>query len=116
MSLPEAGKFGFYEILALVHSDDRGQVYRARDTRLGRIVAIKLLPVPISRKPGVLEEFEREARVISSLDHPNICRLYDVGCREGCDYLVMEFLEGENLAVRLTRGPLQVDEILRSAS
>jgi serine/threonine protein kinase len=116
MSLPEAGKFGFYEILALVHSDDRGRVYKARDTRLGRVVAIKLLPVPTSRKPGVLEEFEREARTISSLDHPNICRLYDIGCHDGSDYLVMEFLEGETLAERLAKGPLSLGEILRSAS
>jgi serine/threonine protein kinase len=115
MSPVGADKIGPYEILELLHSDDRGRVYRARDTRLGRIVAIKVLPVPLSQNGESLEKVERRARAISSLDHPNICRLYDVGCQDGLDYLVMEYLEGESLAERLTKGPLEPVELLRSA-
>jgi serine/threonine protein kinase len=115
MSPVGADKIGPYEILELLHSDDRGRVYRARDTRLGRIVAVKVLPVPLSQNGESLEKVERRARAISSLDHPNICRLYDVGCQDGLDYLVMEYLEGESLAERLTKGPLEPVELLRSA-
>jgi serine/threonine protein kinase len=115
MSPVGADKIGPYEILELLHSDDRGRVYRARDTRLGRIVAIKVLPVSLSQNGESLEKVERRARAISSLDHPNICRLYDVGCQDGLDYLVMEYLEGESLAERLTKGPLELVELLRSA-
>jgi len=90
-----------------------GEVYRARDTRLERTVAIKILPAYLSSNPEAKQRFEREARAISSLNHPNICTLYDVGHQDGIDYLVMEFLEGETLASRLARGPLPPDQVLK---
>ena len=91
-----------------------GEVYRARDTRLGRDVAIKILPSHLSSNSDAKERFEREARAISSLNHPNICHLYDVGSQDGVDYLVMECLEGETLASRLLRGRLPLEQLLRS--
>jgi len=90
-----------------------GEVYRARDTRLGRDVAIKVLSGHFVSSPSLKERFEREARTISQLSHPNICHLYDVGSQDGTDYLVMECLEGETLSQRLERGPLTVEEVLR---
>jgi len=92
-----------------------GEVYRARDARLGRTVAVKVLPSHLSASPEARQRFEREARAVSSLNHPHICVLHDVGRHEGVDFLVMEHLEGETLAVRLERGPLPVDELLRYA-
>jgi serine/threonine protein kinase/Tol biopolymer transport system component len=92
-----------------------GQVYRARDTRLGRTVAIKVLPPDISSKAELRERFEREAQTISSLNHPHICVLHDVGHHDGIDYIVMEYLEGETLASRLERGPLPPREAIRTA-
>jgi Tol biopolymer transport system component len=90
-----------------------GEVYRARDTRLDRTVAIKILPAHLSDNPEAKQRFDREARAISSLNHPNICTLYDVGHQDGMDYLVMEFLEGETLAARLARGPLPPELVLK---
>ncbi len=90
-----------------------GEVYRARDTRLERTVAIKVLPAELSSDPGLRERFDREARAISSLNHPHICILHDIGNQDGTSYLVMEFLEGETLASRLGKGPLPVDQVLR---
>jgi eukaryotic-like serine/threonine-protein kinase len=90
-----------------------GEVYRARDTRLDRDVAIKVLSGHFESSPSLKERFEREARTISQLSHPNICHLYDVGSQDGTDYLVMECLEGETLSQRLERGPLPLDEMLR---
>ena len=90
-----------------------GEVYRARDTRLDRIVAIKILPAHLSHNAEAKQRFDREARAISSLNHPNICTLYDVGHQDGIDYLVMEFLEGETLADRLVRGPLSPEQVLK---
>ena len=90
-----------------------GEVYRARDTRLDRTVAIKILPAHLSANAEARQRFEREARAISSLSHPNICHLYDVGAEDGVDYLVMEFLEGETLSTRLARGPLAQEQLLR---
>lgn len=90
-----------------------GEVYRARDTRLGREVAIKVLSSDLSASPQLRERFEREARAMSQLTHPHICTLYDVGHQEGIDFLVMEYLEGETLADRLTRGPLPLAQLLR---
>ena len=78
-----------------------GEVYRARDTRLDRTVAIKILPAHLSDNPEAKQRFDREARAISSLNHPNICTLHDVGHQDGIDYLVMEFLDGQTLAERL---------------
>ena len=82
-----------------------GEVYRARDTRLDRLVALKVLATALTSDPQSRERFEREARAISSLNHPNICVLHDVGHADGADFLVMELLEGETLAARLARGP-----------
>jgi serine/threonine protein kinase/Tol biopolymer transport system component len=90
-----------------------GEVYRARDTRLDRTVAIKILPAHLSSNPEAKQRFEREARAISSLNHPNICTLHDVGHQDGVDYLVMEFLEGETLADRLVKGPLPPGQVLK---
>ncbi len=92
-----------------------GEVYRARDTRLERTVAIKVLPAHLSSDPDRRERFDREARAISSLNHPHICTLHDVGHQDGTSYLVMEFLEGETLADRLHKGPLPIDVVLRYA-
>jgi len=90
-----------------------GEVYRAKDTRLDRTVAIKVLPEPLSGDPNLRQRFDREAKAISSLNHPNICVLHDVGRQDGMDYLVMELLEGGTLAARLTRGALPLDQVLR---
>src|SRR5688572_9098572 len=92
-----------------------GEVYRAKDTRLDRSVAIKVLRADASSDPARRERFEREARAVSSLNHPHICSLYDVGHDDGVDYLVMEHLEGETLEQRLGRGPLPPAEILERA-
>src|SRR5216683_2736153 len=99
----EAGtRLGPYEIISALGAGGMGEVYRARDTRLERTVAIKVLPEQFSSDPELKQRFEREARTISSLNHPHICTLYDVGHQDGIDYLVMEYIEGESLAQRLT--------------
>ena len=90
-----------------------GEVYRAKDTRLDRIVAIKILPAHLSSNPDLKQGFDREARTISSLSHPHICALHDIGHQDGVDYLVMEFLEGETVDKRLAKGPLTTDVVLR---
>lgn len=90
-----------------------GEVYKARDTRLDRTVAVKILPSHLSENPEAKQRFDREARTISSLNHPNICTLHDVGEQDGVDYLVMEYLEGETLADRLRKGLLPVDQVLK---
>src|SRR5713101_7369370 len=100
---------GPYEILAPIGAGGMGEVYRARDTRLDRIVAVKVLPEHRSQNPQVRERFEREARVISSLSHPHICTLYDVGNDNGVEFLVMEHLAGETLSARLERGAIPLD-------
>ncbi len=92
-----------------------GEVYRARDTRLDRTVAIKILQGHLALDDDIRQRFEREARIVSSLNHPNICTLYDVGHQDGMDYLVMEHLEGESLADRLARGPMPLPELLKTA-
>lgn len=120
MALESGARLGPYEILAPLGQGGMGQVYRARDTRLDRIVAIKILPAHIAGDPERRERFQREARVVSRLNHPHICVLYDVGQQttpEGLlDYLVIEHLDGESLAARLTRGPLGMDQVLRYAA
>ena len=113
MGLAAGTKLGPYEIAAPLGAGGMGEVYRARDTRLNRSVAIKILPEHLAAKPDAGERFEREARAISSLNHPNICQLYDVGSQDGTRYLVMELLEGETLADRLRRGPLPIEQVLR---
>ncbi len=90
-----------------------GEVYRARDTRLGRDVAIKVLPAHLSTDLNLKARFEREAKAISALNHPNICTLHDVGSQDGTSYLVMEFIEGQSLAERLQKGPLPTDQVLK---
>lgn len=106
MVLSSGSKLGPYEIEAPLGAGGMGEVYRARDTRLGRDVAIKILPQHLSSDPDLKARFEREARAISALSHPHICHLYDVGSQEGTDYLVMELLEGDTLADRLQKGGL----------
>src|SRR5574341_1062935 len=113
MPLESGTKLGPYEITGAVGAGGMGEVYRARDTRLGRDVAIKVLPEAFAKDAILKERFEREAKTISSLNHPNICTLYDVGHQDGTDFLVMELLEGESLAQRLGKGALPVAETLR---
>ena len=115
MPLSVNARLGPYEILASIGAGGMGEVYRARDTRLDRTVAIKILPEHISGKPQARERFEREARAVSSLNHPHICTLHDVGHQDGIDYLVMEYLEGETLAHRLKKGPLSPGQALQYA-
>lgn len=113
MALICGTKLGPYEIHSPLGAGGMGEVYRARDTRLGRTVAIKILPTHLSTDPEAKQRFDREARAISSLNHPNICTLYDVGHQDGADYLVMESLEGETLAERLSKGPSPLEHVLR---
>ncbi len=115
-SISPGTKLGPYEIIALLGAGGMGEVYRARDTRLDRTVAIKVLPPHLSEDAEAQRRFEREARAVSSLSHPHICTLYDVGRHEDSSYLVMEYLEGETLADRLKRGALPVEELLRYAT
>src|SRR5256885_17262671 len=100
MPLTSGTKLGPYEIVAPLGAGGMGEVYRARDTRLDRTIAIKVLASHLSSSPELKQRFEREARTISQLSHPHICHLYDVGSQDGTDYLVMEFLDGETLADR----------------
>src|SRR2546429_5615954 len=113
MALAPFAKLGPYEILAPLGVGGMGEVYRARDTRLDRVVAIKILPAQLSSDPAYKQRFEREARTVSHLNHPHICVLHDVGHQDGIDYLVMECVEGETLAKRLEKGPLPVEQVLK---
>jgi Tol biopolymer transport system component/predicted Ser/Thr protein kinase len=113
MALLNGFKLGPYEILAPIGAGGMGEVYRARDTRLDRTVAIKILPHHLSDDATRRQRFEREAKVVSSLNHPHICTLHDVGRQDGVDFIVMEFLEGESLAARLEKGPLPVAQVLQ---
>jgi serine/threonine protein kinase/Flp pilus assembly protein TadD len=115
MTITAGTRFGPYEIVSLIASGGMGEVYRAFDARLRRTIAIKLLPSRMCADREAKQRFEREAQVISSLNHPNICHLYDVGEQNGINYLVMEYLEGETLAQRLQKGPLPVNDILTTA-
>jgi serine/threonine protein kinase/Tol biopolymer transport system component len=112
MALAAGDRLGPYEIISPLGSGGFGEVYKARDTRLDRTVAIKILP---STDPELKTRFEHEAKAIAALTHPHICTLYDVGHQDGIDYLVMEYLEGETLADRLQRGPLKIDDALETA-
>src|SRR5207302_5038693 len=113
MPLPPGTHFGPYEITGLLGSGGMGEVYRARDTRLERTVAIKILPRELSNDSIRKQRFEREAKTISNLNHPHICVLHDVGSQDGIDYLVMECIEGETLARRLEKGPLPLEQALK---
>src|SRR5437667_1379439 len=113
MALTNGTKLGPYEIVAPLGSGGMGEVYRARDTRLGRIVAVKILPSHLSDNSTLRQRFEQEAKAISSLNHPHICILHDVGHQDGTDFLVMEYLEGETLAKLLEKGPLPLAQVLK---
>ncbi len=115
MPLSPATRLGPYEIIAAIGAGGMGEVYRAKDSRLDRVVAIKILPEHISNKPQARERFEREARAVSSLNHPHICTLHDIGHQDGIDFLVMEYLEGETLAHRLCNGPVPMEQALHYA-
>jgi len=116
MDLAARTRLGPYEIIEAIGAGGMGEVYRARDTRLDRCVAIKILPASISSDPVAKQRFEREAKTISGLNHPNICVLHDVGSQGGVDYLVMECLEGETLAKRLLKGPLPLEQVLKTGA
>jgi len=113
MDLPAGAKLGPYEIVAALGAGGMGEVYRARDTRLERSVAIKILPSHLSCNSELKSRFEREARTLSSVSHPHICHLYDVGSQSGVEFLVMELLEGETLANRLLKGAMPAQEVLK---
>src|SRR5262245_4448832 len=110
MPLALGARLGPYEIVAPLGAGGMGEVYKARDKRLDRTVAIKILPAAVAADPQRRERFRREARAISSLTHPNICTLHDIGEHGGVDFLVMEYLPGETLAHRLLRGPLPLQD------
>jgi serine/threonine protein kinase len=113
MPLDPGTRLGPYEIVSPLGAGGMGEVYRAKDTRLDRTVAIKILAEQLSRDPIRKQRFEREAKAISGLNHPNICTLHDIGSQDGTEYLVMEYLDGESLAQRLLKGPLPSDQVLK---
>src|SRR5579863_351524 len=111
MPLSNGTKLGPYESVAPIGAGGMGEVYRAKDTRLGREVAIKVLPQHLSNNPDLKARFERESKTISSLSHAHICALYDVGHQDGVDFLVLELLEGESLAERLKKGAVGLEQM-----
>src|SRR6516165_7087451 len=113
MPLVSGTKLGPYEILSPLGAGGMGEVYRAKDTRLERTVAIKVLPQHLSSSPEIRQRFEREAKTVSQFSHAHICALYDVGREGDTEYLVMEFLEGETLSDRIAKGPLPIEQTLR---
>ena len=115
MPISPGARLGSYEVLSPLGAGGMGEVYKARDTRLDRTVAIKILPSHLADKPQLRERFEREARTVASLNHPHICVLHDIGQQDGIHFLVMEYLEGETLAQRLDKGPLPLEQVLRYA-
>ena len=115
MPLTPGTTLGPYEILSPLGAGGMGEVYKARDTRLDRTVAIKVLPEHVASDPDLKQRFEREAKTISSLNHPHICTLHDIGSQDGIDFLVMEYLEGATLAQRLEKGALPLDQALKIA-
>jgi len=116
MALSAGTKLGPYEIVTPLGAGGMGEVYRAKDTRLDRMVAIKVLASHLSSSPELKQRFEREARSVSSLNHPHICQLFDVGSQNGADYLVMELLDGETLAERLRKGAMPLGELLKTGT
>src|SRR6516162_7197194 len=110
MALTTGTKLGPYEIQSALGAGGMGEVYLAKDTRLERTVAVKILPSHLSQDPEAKQRFDREARTISSLNHPSICTLHDVGHQDGIDYLVMEYLQGQTLADRLCKGALPMEQ------
>jgi eukaryotic-like serine/threonine-protein kinase len=115
MALASGTRLGPYEIIAAIGAGGMGEVYKARDTRLDRIVAIKVLAAHLADQPELRERFEREARTVASLNHAHICTLHDIGRQDGIDFLVLEYLEGETLASRLLKGPLPIEQVLQYA-
>src|SRR5713101_6285597 len=113
MDLSAGTRLGAYEIVAALGAGGMGEVYRARDTRLDRSVAIKILPSHLACNSELKNRFEREAKTLSSITHAHICHLYDVGSQAGVEFLVMELLEGETLASRLQRGALPLQDLLK---
>src|SRR5262245_10626394 len=113
MMLASGARLGPYEVVSALGAGGMGEVYRARDTRLDRIVAVKLLPDEFRERPDRRQRFQAEARLISSLNHPHICALFEVGEQDGRACLVMECLEGETLEDRITQGPLPAADVLR---
>src|SRR5271156_857314 len=111
MALPVGTKLGRYEVQSRLGSGGMGEVYRAKDLRLGRDVAIKILPQHLSSNPDAIQRLELEAKAISALNDANICTLYDVGHQDGVDFIVMEFLQGETLQDRLRNGPLPLKQV-----
>src|ERR1700687_5975857 len=116
MGLTTGTKLGPYEIVAPIGAGGMGEVYRARDTRLERDVAIKVLPANLSSDASSRQRLEREAKAVSRLSHPHICTLHDIGHQDGVDFLVMELVEGETLERRLTKGPLPPEQTIRFAA
>jgi eukaryotic-like serine/threonine-protein kinase len=116
MSIPSGTRLGPYEIIGPLGAGGMGEVYQARDTRLDRTVAIKILPGHLAADPSLRARFEREARAVSALNHPHICTLHDIGEQDGVHYLVMEHLQGETLADRLERGAMTPEEALPIAT
>jgi serine/threonine protein kinase len=116
MALQPGDKLGPYEILSPLGAGGMGEVWKARDTRLDRTVAVKVLPKYIAAMDDVRARFEREARAVSSLKHPNICVLFDIGKQDDIDFMVLEHLEGETLAARVSKGPLPLDQVLKYAT
>src|SRR6266581_4380135 len=115
MALAPGTHLGAYEVMTLLGAGGMGEVYKARDTRLDRTVAIKVLPASLATDPQFRDRFDREARTISQLDHPHICTLYDVGDQDGTSFLVMQYLEGQTLEHRLKKGALPINEALTIA-
>src|SRR5271154_1178980 len=113
MPLPRGTKLGPHEIIAPLGAGGMGEVYRARDMRLDREVAIKILPSHLSSDSGARQRFEREAKTVSGLNHPNICTLHDIGHQDGVDFIVMEYLEGETLEQRVAKGPMPLSDVLK---
>src|SRR6266852_9156080 len=114
-TLSAGTRLGPYEIVAPLGAGGMGEVYKARDTRLDRTVAIKILPDALAADSQFRDSFDREARTISQLDHPHICSLYDVGAQDGTSFLVMPYLEGETLEATLKKGALALDRALEYA-
>lgn len=115
MELSPGARLGPYEIVSPIGAGGMGEVFKARDTRLDRTVAIKVMPKFIAAREDLRARFEREARTVSNLNHPNICVLYDIGGQDGTDFMVLEYLEGETLAARVAKGPIPLDQVLKYA-
>src|SRR5215469_16116233 len=115
MALASRSRLGPYEILSSLGVGGMGEVYKARDTRLDRTVAVKIIACDVAHRPELRQRFEREARLVSALNHPNICTLHDFCHQDGVDFLGMEVREGETLAARMRKGPLPIAELLQYA-